>query len=1083
MKRISFVLAFSLFVATAWAQIGISPSTPVPVNGGATQTFTCTGSCSGATWTLVTGSGSINSSTGVYTAPSTVHPQQTSRGVQLLPNNSPFNIPVNSLSVSAKSALWMSRISQGANLGQSSTLKFYPEVPTLGPDVPATNSTGTQKMHFFYASNSTGYQDAYFPLPLPPTVQMQSGWSLPALGYDRHLIVSNRSNSGTASSTESELYNLYEDYITSHFTAGNPTGLSWTTNTVYTPAQLVWVYVDNCVNSSLNTGYQMTVTSATTGTLPVNTTSTGVAGCVAYALNDGYECQTCNSQSGQQFSSGSYAQLGGVNAAGTPINGCAVHNQEWYAAVQAGSTDLGHAICTTGSNQYWSARFLWPATLNAYGVSGFQNSLTSCTNANPTVCNTASDISQGAPCNNYTYTAGCTFHVTNYGLTGNWTPLNGDQTATAIDNYHFSMPINATSFGAFTGSSPYTLDDFMPYGTTMRLKSSFNVSTFCSNATPGCPEAKVILGTIQKYGLIVSDGTIPSDNWDSYDIGGEFHPTDIVLGAQLLESQFGNGNPYGHIDQYLEVPDRSSQQLSTNPNFWQQTATNQVTVKVCNSGSQCATNDVILQGTAMGTDQERLTIAASDNYSANLWVTGNTNTGYTLTNGGLCGAALSGLTFSGNVFQMPACTTTQNGWVTGTPSADSTFHLCIEVTCLPVSADGSYRLAVGNYSGNYTDHTTNCSGAGCVWWGSTTAQGFDNFLEVPGLAWGAQDGPWQGYSPCSADPWTGTDSQLYSRSTQGIGLGPEDTPVTVALPNGTYTVKGYFEPGYNGTASGNLCPQSPGKNVFDWEVQGNVASPYVDGYVAAGNQSWKGFNLQTTATVSNGLLYITSRQRAGSNYGSSMSSILITPSSMTLAICTTSLPAGTYGVTYNQTLCGTGGTPPYTWSISAGSLPTGLSLAASTGVISGIPTSIGTSTFTVKLCDSVPNCVTAGLSITINPNVTITPTTLPNGITGHSYGTQVLTAHGGTAPYTWAITACFPGCVGGNIPGLSFTTTSPTTAQFTGTPTLPGYFSIVVKATDSTSASGSQAYLVHIVSGSSAIGHVRNGTVQRDVQR
>jgi hypothetical protein len=679
------------------------------------------------------------------------------------------------------------------------------------------------------------------------------------------------------------------------------------------------------------------------------------------------------------------------------------------------------------------------------------------------------------PCNNYTYTVGCTFHVTNYGLTGSWTPLNGDQTATAIDNFHFSMPINATSFGGFTGSSPYTLDDFMSQGTTMRLKSSFNVSTFCSNSTPGCKEAKIILGTLQKYGMYQCDGTIPSDNWDSYTVCGEFHPTDLVQGAQLLQSQFGNGNPYGHIDQYLEVPDRSSQQLSTNPNLWQQTPTNRVEIQVCNSLSQCATNDVILQGTAMGTDQERLTVAASTAYQINWWVTGNTTTTATFSVSGITGATVT----SGGLLTMPACTTTENGIVTGTPTADSTFKLYIEVTCLPVSSDGAYRLAVGNYSGNYVDT------GGFTWWGSVTPQSFDNFLEVPGLAWGGQDGTWPGYSLCSGDTtWNlTTDQQLFNRSTSGIGIGPMDTPVIVALANGTYTVKGWFEPGFSGFQSGSTCPQTAGQNVFDWEVQGNVADSYVDGYVAAGNRSYHGFNMQTTATVSNGLLYITERQRVGSNYGTSMSSILITPSSVLLSICTSSLPAGTYGFTYNQTLCGQGGTPPYAWSITAGALPTGLSLTGSTGVISGVPTAVGLFSFTVQLCDSVPHCVTAGLSITINPHITITPTSLPNGTTGHPYGTQVLTAHGGTAPYTWAITTCFPGCVGGNIPGLSFTTTSSTTAQFTGTPTLPGYFSIVVKATDSGSNSGSQAYLVHIINGASAIGHQRNGTIQRDVQR
>src|SRR3989442_4808523 len=70
-----------------------------------------------------------------------------------------------------------------------------------------------------------------------------------------------------------------------------------------------------------------------------------------------------------------------------------------------------------------------------------------------------------------------------------------------------------------------------------------------------------------------------------------------------------------------------------------------------------------------------------------------------------------------------------------------------------------------------------------------------------------------------------------------------------------------------------------------------------------------------------------------------------------LSITTTSLPSGTVGVAYSATLSGAGGTPPYTWSLTTGSLHPSIARRTS-GTVSGAPTAAGSYTFTIQASDS-----------------------------------------------------------------------------------------------------------------------------------
>ena len=94
----------------------------------------------------------------------------------------------------------------------------------------------------------------------------------------------------------------------------------------------------------------------------------------------------------------------------------------------------------------------------------------------------------------------------------------------------------------------------------------------------------------------------------------------------------------------------------------------------------------------------------------------------------------------------------------------------------------------------------------------------------------------------------------------------------------------------------------------------------------------------------------------------SLSVTVVAPLSVTNA----SLANGTQNTSYTVTLTATGGTAPYSWSVTVGALPTGLTLASNTGVISGTSTVTGTINFTVQVSDVNSLTATKSLSITIN---------------------------------------------------------------------------------------------------------------------
>ena len=92
--------------------------------------------------------------------------------------------------------------------------------------------------------------------------------------------------------------------------------------------------------------------------------------------------------------------------------------------------------------------------------------------------------------------------------------------------------------------------------------------------------------------------------------------------------------------------------------------------------------------------------------------------------------------------------------------------------------------------------------------------------------------------------------------------------------------------------------------------------------------------------------------RAGNGLSTSgVATVSVTVGAPTIAVATASLPDGALGVAYAQALGASGGAAPYAWTLDAGALPTGVTLAAN-GQLAGTPTQAGSFAFTVRATDA-----------------------------------------------------------------------------------------------------------------------------------
>ncbi|MCB9894172.1 MAG: hypothetical protein H6839_06980 [Planctomycetes bacterium] len=280
------------------------------------------------------------------------------------------------------------------------------------------------------------------------------------------------------------------------------------------------------------------------------------------------------------------------------------------------------------------------------------------------------------------------------------------------------------------------------------------------------------------------------------------------------------------------------------------------------------------------------------------------------------------------------------------------------------------------------------------------------------------------------------------------------TPVAISPASSTLSTSPATLTGSGGSGS----PAS-----YDWTLQGTVPAG-----VTLSSPTGATTDLQFSGATSGST--VTVRCANGSTGEYAEETYTLTPGGGgggTLTITTTSLSNGQVGVSYNETITATASSAPgpYTWSLSSGTLPGGLTLDTAsttlTTTLSGTPNTPGTFNFTVQITNgSASDTQSYQVDITASGVLTITTTSLVDGTVGTPYSANIV-AVGGTGNHTWSV-------ISGALPaGLTLGSSTTGTVSITGNPTTAGPSGFTIQVVDSsgTPQTDTQAFTLTVNTG------------------
>lgn len=161
-------------------------------------------------------------------------------------------------------------------------------------------------------------------------------------------------------------------------------------------------------------------------------------------------------------------------------------------------------------------------------------------------------------------------------------------------------------------------------------------------------------------------------------------------------------------------------------------------------------------------------------------------------------------------------------------------------------------------------------------------------------------------------------------------------------------------------------------------------------------------------------------------------------------------PAGEVRLPFRATFTATGGSGSYTWSVTSGALPAGVTVDASTGTISGTPRRAGNYPFVLSATDSEGRVATTSAALRVAARLAIKTPRLRVATVARSYQAR-LVARGGVLPLTWQV-------VRGKLPaGVLF---SAKRGALSGSPRNAGSFRVTVQARDVLGAKSQKTFVL-----------------------